>query len=94
MQASRLKEMKPSFFRIGSGRPEPELTDKEWQEELAIRKLYITPFGKHITKLTGRYSRESNLWNSETDGEYHGPTNWKQYCDYINSVLSAIRSGE
>lgn len=94
MQASRLKEMKPSFFRMGSGRPELGLTDKEWQEELSIRKLYITPYGEHVTKLTGRYSRESNLWNSETDGEYHGPTNWKQYCDYINSVLSAIRSGE
>ena len=79
MQVSKLKEMSPSFFRMGSGRPEPELTDKEWQEELAIRKLYITPFGKHVTKLTGRYSCESNLWNSETDGEYHGPTNWKQY---------------
>lgn len=94
MQASRLKEMKPSFFSMGNGRPEPGLTDKEWQEELAIRKLYITPYGKYVAKLTGRYSRESNLWNSEINGEYHGPTNWKQYCDYINSVLSAIRSGE
>lgn len=77
MHVSRLKEMSPSFFRMGSGRPEPTLTDKEWQEELAIRKLYIMPFGKHVTKLTGRYSRESNAWNSEIDGEYHGPTNWK-----------------
>lgn len=94
MQASRLKEMKPSFFSMGNGRPEPGLTDKEWQEELAIRKLYITPYGKYVAKLTGRYSHESNLWNSEINGEYHGPTNWKQYCDYINSVLSAIRSGE
>lgn len=94
MQASRLKEMSPSFFRMGSGRPEPGLTDKEWQEELAIRKLYITPYSKNITKLGGKYSRGSITWNHEIDGEYHGTTNWQQYCTYINSVLSAIRSGE
>ena len=29
MQISRLTEMNPSFFRMGSGRPEPGLTDKE-----------------------------------------------------------------
>lgn len=94
MQASRLKEMNPSFFRMGSGRPEPDLTDKEWQEEFAIRKLYITPYKSRIVKLTSRYARETSLYDSEAGGKYHGPTNWKQYCDYINSVLSAIRSGE
>ena len=94
MQASRLKEMKPSFFRMGSGRPEPGLTDKEWQEELAIRKLYITPYKSRIVKLTCRYARQSHLYDPDVGNEYHGPTNWKQYCDYINSVLSAIRSGE
>ena len=52
MQASRLKEIKPSFFRMGNGRPEPGLTDKEWQEEFAIRKLYITPYKSRIVKLT------------------------------------------
>ena len=87
MHVSRLKEMSPSFFRMGSGRPEPTLTDKEWQEELAIRKLYIMPYGKRITKLAGRYSRGATFWNAETDGEYHGTTNWPQYWTYMNSVL-------
>ena len=94
MQISRLNEMKPSFFRMGNGRPESGLTDREWQEELSIRKLYITPYTKHITKLGGKYSQGPNRWNSDTDGEYHGATNWQQYCTYINSVLSAIRKGE
>ena len=94
MHISRLKEMSPSFFRMGSVRPEPNLTNKEWQEELAIRKLYITPYNKNISKLGGKYSRGSNSWNPGTDGEYHGTTNWQQYCTYINSVLSTIRSGE
>lgn len=94
MQISRLTEMNPSFFRMGSGRPEPGLTDREWQEEFAIRKLYITPYNKNIMKLGGKYSRGSDTWNPEIDGEYHGTTNWQQYCTHINSVLSAIRSGE
>lgn len=94
MQISKLKEMSPSFFRMGSGRPESGLTDKEWQEELSIRKLYITPHEKHITKLGGRHSRGSYLWNPEIDGDYHGTTNWQQYCTFINSVLSTIRSGQ
>lgn len=94
MQLNRLSEMNSSFFRMGNGRPEPGLTDKEWQNELSIRKLYITPHPKRITKLGGRYSRGANLWNPEIDGEYHGTTNWQQYCTYINSVLSTIRSGD
>ena len=94
MQASRLKEMKPSFFRMDNGRPEPGLTDKEWQEELEIRKLYVAPYNNSITKLGGKYSRGENSCNSEINGEYHGTTNWQQYCTYINGVLSAIRSGE
>lgn len=94
MQISRLSEMNPSFLRMGNGRPESGLTDKEWQEEFEIRKLYIRPYNKNIMKLGGKYSRGSDTWNPETDGEYHGTTNWQQYCTYINSVLSAIRSGE
>ena len=94
MEISRLSEVNPSFFRMGSGRPETNLTDKKWQEELSIRKLYITPHDKHIRKMGGRYSQGASTWNSERDGEYKGMTNWQQYCSYINSVLSAIRMGE
>ena len=94
MQISRLKEMKPSFFRMGSGRPEPGLTDKEWQEEFEIRKLYITPYKQSHTKMGGRYSQDACKWNEDENGEYKGTTNWQQYCFYINSVLSAIRMGE
>lgn len=94
MHINRLNEIKPSFIKMGSGRPEPGLTDREWQEEFAIRKLYVIPYNKNITKLGGKYSRGSTTWNSEIDGEYHGATNWQQYCTYINSVLSTILSGE
>lgn len=94
MQASRLKEMKPSFFRMGNGRPEFGLTDKEWQEEFAIRKLYVTPYKQYHTKMGGRYSQDVRKWNEDENGEYKGATNWQQYCFYINSILSSIRHGE
>lgn len=94
MQASRLKEMKPSFFRMGNGRPESGLTDKEWQEEFAIRKLYVTPYKQYHTKMGGRYSQDVRKWNEDKNGEYKGATNWQQYCFYINSILSSIRHGE
>lgn len=94
MNINKLHEMSPLFFRIGNGRPDASLTDKEWQNEFALRKLYITPYSKHVTKFGGKYSQGRKSWNSEFDGEYKGVTNWQQYCSYINSVLSAIRSGE
>lgn len=94
MQISRLTEMNPSFFRMGSGRPEPGLTDKEWQEEFAIRKLYVTPYIQYHTKMGGRYSQDVRKRNEDENGEYKGATNWQRYCFYINSILSSIRSGE
>lgn len=94
MQISRLTEMNPSFFRMGNGRPESGLTDKEWQEEFAIRKLYVTPYKQYHTKMGGRYSQDVRKWNEDENGEYKGVTNWQRYCFYINSILSSIRSGE
>ena len=44
--------------------------------------------------MTGKYSKESGKWNEETQGTYHGCTNWQQYCSYINDILSIIRSGQ
>lgn len=89
-----LKKMKPTIFNIGNGRPDVNLTDKQWQEEFIIRKMYITPLSNKITKLKGQYSQESYIWDSERQGTYLGATNWQQYCSYINSVLKTIRCGE
>ena len=43
---------------------------------------------------SGKYSKESGMWNNETMGEYQGCTNWQQYCWFINDVLENIRSGQ
>ena len=94
MQIDKLKEMSPSFFRTCNGRPEAGLTDKRWQEELSLRKLYITPYSNDVRKMGRRHSRDVRSWDTETDGAYQGMTNWQQYCSYINSVLETIRKGE
>lgn len=92
MTLEKLREMK--IVSNSNGRPSSTLTDKKWQKEFDIRKLFITPFPKGVSKLGGKYSKESGMWNEETMGQYDGMTNWQEYCAYINSVLDSIRKGQ
>ncbi len=77
-----------------NGRPPSSMTDEKWQKELNLRKLFITPYPKTITKLKGQFSKESGMWNEEIQGTYHGCTIWQSYCVYINDVLNNIRAGQ
>ena len=77
-----------------NGRPTSTLTDEKWQKEVNLRKMFITPYPKDIKKLKSQHSKESGLWNEETQGTYHGCTNWQSYCSYINDILRNIRSGQ
>jgi hypothetical protein len=52
-------------------------------------KLYITPYKKDITRMGGKYSKESGMEMNN----YDGITNWQSYCTYINDVLKNIRKG-
>ena len=92
MTLEELKEMR--IISNTNGRPSSNLTDKKWQKEFNIRKLFITPYNKNITKLKGQYVKESRKWNEEKQGAYQGKTNWQEYCSYINDVLGNIRSGQ
>lgn len=92
MTLEELKEMR--IVSNTNGRPAQSLTDEKWQKEFNLRKLFITPYSKDITKLNGKYSIESGQWNEETQGTYHGCTNWQEYCSYINNVLQNIRSSQ
>ena len=89
MNLESLKNIKPT--RTTHGRPSSTLTDKEWQNELSIMKLYITPHNKTVTRMGGKYSRGQELRTE--NNEYHGITNWQSYCAFINNVLKNIRSG-
>lgn len=77
------------------GQPSSSLTDKKWQKEIEIRKLFIQPYKDgHTKKLTGKYAIESGKWSEEIHGKYLGCTNWQSYCTYINDILRNIRAGQ
>ena len=88
MTLEELKEMK--LISNTNGRPSATLTNEKWQKEFNIRKMFITPYPKNIKKLKGKHSKESGMWNEDTQGTYYGCTNWQSYCSYINDVLSNI----
>lgn len=92
MTLEELREIK--LVSNTNGRPSSTLTDEKWQKEFNLRKMFITPHNKNITRLQGGGSVESGKWNEETQGTYHGQTNWQEYCAYINDVLKCIRSGQ
>lgn len=87
MNLQDLNNIKPT--RTIKGRPSSTLTDKEWQTEFSLMKLYITPYKKDITRMGGKYSKESGMEMNN----YDGITNWQSYCAYINDVLKNIRKG-
>lgn len=91
MNIEDLIHIKPT--RTSNGRPSPTLTDKQWQQEFALKKLYITPLENGNKKyLKGRYSQTATKTiNDET--KYDGATSWQNYCRYINDVLRNIRKG-
>lgn len=92
MTLEELKEMR--IVSNTNGRPSSTLTDEKWQKEFNVRKAFVKPYDKNITKLTGQYSKESGMWNKEIQGIYHGKTNWQEYCSFINDVLKNIRSNQ
>ena len=92
MTLEELRELR--LISNTNGRPTSSMTDEKWQKEFNIRKLFIKPLPKDIKKMKGKYSKESGIWNEETQGTYGGKTNWQEYCSFINDVLSCIRAGQ
>lgn len=94
MTLEELREMK--LISNTNGKPSSTLTDEKWQKELNIRRLFVVPVSKDITRLgqNMQYSKETGYWNEETMGTYHGATNWQEYCSFINDMLKNIRAGQ
>lgn len=92
MTLEELKELR--LISNTNGRPTSTMTDEKWQKEFNLRKLFIEPYPRDIKKMKGKFSKESEKWNEETQGTYDGCTSWQQYCTYINDILSNIRSGQ
>lgn len=76
--------------RVSHGRPASNLTDREWQVQFGVARLYVKPHPEEITKMCGKYSRAEILTSG---GIYDGMTNWQSYCSFINDVLKQIRKG-
>ena len=92
MTLEELRELR--LISNTNGRPTSAMTDEKWQKEFNLRKMFIAPYPKDIKKLKGQHSKESGMWNEETQGTYHGCTSWQSYCSYINDILNNIRSGQ
>lgn len=92
MTLEELRKMK--LISNTNGRPTSTLTDEKWQKEFNIRKMFVKPVDKTITKMGGLYSRDSGMWNEELQGIYNGTTSWQSYCSFVNDVLKVIRSGQ
>ena len=94
MTLEELREMK--LISNTNGRPNSTLTDEKWQKEFNVRKLFVKPVNKDIKRFGQKCngSKETDYWNEETMGTYHGATNWQEYCSFINDVLKNIRAGQ
>lgn len=93
MELSELLEIHNTKTIVG--RPSSTLTNIQWQEELKFRKLYITPYDKPLSRISGKYSRGfSDKLDQNGNTVYTGITNWQVYCSYINDVLKNIRKGQ
>jgi len=92
LSLEELREMK--IVSNTNGRPTAYLTDEKWQTEFIVRKMFILPHPISVKKLGGKYSKESGMWNDETQGQYSGTTNWQEYCAFMNDVLKNIQSGQ
>lgn len=91
MNFKDLKNIKPTL--MSHGLPSSTMTDKEWQTEFELLKLYIRPYPKTITRMASKYLRETVKKDENDEIKYDGRTSWQSYCWYINDVLSQIRLG-
>lgn len=89
MTLEELFYVKPT--RATQGRPSANLTDKKWQDEFEVMKLYIAPYKNPPSRFGSKGSKESGR-GYETI-KYDGITNWQSYCTYMNDVLRNIKIG-
>lgn len=68
-----------------TGKPPKEYSDLQWQQDFKRIKDKVQP--SHSKKM--RVIPEPTNFT----GTYHGKTQYQYYCDFINDILSNIRSG-
>ena len=77
--------------RTTQGRPGANLTDKKWQDEFEIMKLYVKPYKNPPSRFGGKNSKESG--RTYENVTYHGITNYQSYCSFIIDILKNLKAG-
>ena len=71
------------------GRPSTGMTDARWQQEFAIRRMFVVPSEDKTLKRLGSIEG----YRGEECNAYDGMTNWQSYCAFINNVISELQKG-
>lgn len=80
-------------INLSAARPPAEMTDDQWQEYFNSMRLLVQPV-KDRAMHCKRSSMTVNGRRLEDQSSYNGDTQWYHYCQFINTVLSAIRHKE
>lgn len=78
---------------LNAGCPPETMDDSQWQEYFAVMKLLVSPSGEKRMPTRGMEFRENGQRVSGRDS-IRQFSQWWYYCQFINSVLAAIRSGD
>lgn len=73
---------------LTAGKPDKNMTDDEWQQYFSAMKLLTTQSKQKYMKST---FPEMIVNGQVEQSTYCGDTEYMYYCEFINSVLSAIR---
>lgn len=88
-----MKSEELETVNLSAARPPAEMTDDQWQEYFQKMKALVRP----INERRMNYHNSSLTINGKRlkqQSTYSGETQWYRYCQYINSVLDAIRHNE
>lgn len=77
---------------LSADQPPAEMTDEQWQKYFEAMKPLVRPAQERTMKC-GK-SIIVNRHRLEDQSSYSGETQWERYCQFINTVLKAIRHKE
>lgn len=93
MEETTLKLEDLNTVDLGADCPPPEMTDEQWQDYFGRMKLLVYPTKERSMSYRSN-SVTVNGQRLEGQSLYNGETQWYRYCQFINSILSAIRHKE
>lgn len=73
--------------------PPEGTTDEQWQKYFIAMKSLVAPIKEKKMTITRCPTVISSI-HSDDNSKYDDVTNWYRYCQFINTILTAIRKGE